>query len=273
MNTIIEPQIYDFQRFKDDLLPEKENIIHHPLNRSKIPSLGRKPLAPKTPRNATPEKRNQLIERVKKKHASEIDTQFQKLMINCFKTYQNSTRTELGFKVLGSEELRENEEYLNIYGTLSTDAPLLPSKFVLSDEVSTDRGSILSDNDWSILKNDSVMLGTIHTFQTIYINGNPKKLTMAFFFDSQESRPRLVGREITMLIAGGYKRIRNGHFGLVFGCFDRDRAQQATIPKLIRAAEKIHTEEDFKTLMKDNTISLSQWNARFSDQNSSVIHD
>ncbi|GAB5412243.1 MAG: hypothetical protein ChlgKO_13570 [Chlamydiales bacterium] len=266
MNVIIEPQIIDFEKFKRESILEKENIIHHPLNRSKIPALRRKALAPRVPQNATPAKRRQVLENAKTVQADKINRQFEKLIKSCFRTYQNSAHTELGFKLLGCEKLRENEEYLNTYGVLSTDAPLLPSRFALSDEVSPSKGSILSDSDWSIFKNDSVMLGTIHTFQTVYIDGDPAKLKITFFFDSQENRPRLVGREIAMLIAGGYKQIGNGDLGLVFGCFDRNLAKQATIPKLIRAAEKIRTEEDFKTLMRENSISLSKWNARFGDQ-------
>ena len=207
-------------------------------------------------------------EKAKLAAEKKTDKQYNQLIIEGFKAYQISANLNLGFTVLGSEEIRSKKEYLQSFGVLSTGTPLLPSRFSLPDGVTGSHGSILSDSSWTIFKNDSVMLGVIHAFQTVYIDGNIGDHTLNFFFDTTNKRPRLVGREIAMLITGGYKLIKQSnenHFGYVFGCFDREKARNTTFKETLLAVDNIKTESGFADLLKKNTILMEEWNQAFTE--------
>ena len=178
---------------------------------------------------------------------------------NAWRMYKTSSTSSLGFLLLGDTKIRKDQTLLMNFGTATAHdiqekeerrivAELSDRRKVMSYGTSGVRyepaqgtGSILSDNKWTPMLNDSFMLGGIHSgaefhlaedffnAKTAHLSGMAAKDKWLHFFQKNKLTfwggfgPRVFSRECICLKAAGYKPNFANH-GLVFsngaGSFD-----------------------------------------------------
>ncbi len=152
---------------------------------------------------------------LKKKQALIHPTPSLSLYLNAQKMYQcylNAKKSP--FLVIGGSDLRLNFWLIKNLGTLSLqpqyNAEKIKSLFERLYPLSTlDQlikthltcGSVVADEEWTVLENDFFMLGTIHAAHEIHLGSMP---TVEMIWNPRKNRPRILGRELLMLSQAGY---------------------------------------------------------------------
>lgn len=176
-----------------------------------------------------------------------------------YELYSNSNLTILPLVVLGDSELRNSEKELKNFGILSYGETAAPKRLIPIVPTLI-RGSILNDGKWSILKNDAFILGIIHSHKTAYVASfgyeSKEQLLEKVFWDKDEGRPALPGREVSMLCHAGYRQVATeeqaGKYGYTFVCLDHEKAGKVKLVELILAAEQIKSLEQIASMFEPN---------------------
>jgi hypothetical protein len=128
--------------------------------------------------------------------------------------------------------------------------------FVL-DRMDLSTGGVLNDGSWSVFKNDCAMLGVIHSGRTCYVANLRSPKTLATFkadlWDSAKGRPRVLGREIAMLYAAGYRQVTEDSLvekcGYTFVALDKARASTITLKALMESADSLSSEAELLSML------------------------
>jgi hypothetical protein len=123
----------------------------------------------------------------------------------------------LPFKVLGDDSIRAQHDLRANVGRLCTPSQdnlerIKEMQKIDSSIPTTETiqylGSVLYDKNWNIMKNDAVMLGTIHAKQPAYLTFNLETLrTMKDISFHSDKYIKVQFREILQLAAAGYKMV------------------------------------------------------------------
>ncbi|NGX46806.1 MAG: hypothetical protein K1000chlam3_00170 [Chlamydiae bacterium] len=174
---------------------------------------------------------------------------------SAYTLYKHANEGELPFMVVGGEALRSSdcECELKNFGVLSEETPGCSKKLKRDNNVEKHKGSILCDTNWSIIKNDAYVLGSIHAKKTFYLFGENGSID-ATLWDEANNRPHVAGRELAMLYEAGYRQVatdaQKEKYGATFVCLDPQTAENFTFERAIAAAKKIHSLEQFSSMLK-----------------------
>ncbi len=174
-------------------------------------------------------------------------------VFNCWRMYKTSSRSQLGFLLLGDTKIRKDQSLLMNFGTATAHniqeeeerklvARLSDQRKVISAGTAGVRydpakgtGSILSDDKWTPMLNDSFMLGGLHVGAEFHlaedlfasktmnlVGSTPQEKWLHFFrqnklsfWDLNRGIPRVFARECLGLKTAGYKPHFSDH-GLAF---------------------------------------------------------
>jgi hypothetical protein len=147
-----------------------------------------------------------------------------------FTVYASARESILNIAVLGNAEIRGDISLITNLGTAGIEpcsetaskvSDYANSHLQLNDELPQahfNRGSIIVDTDWTLLGNDAFILGGIHSGKEFHIGlpGMPQEENL-WSKDPAYPGPRVLARELLMLVEAGYKihDFGNGN-GVVF---------------------------------------------------------
>ncbi len=166
----------------------------------------------------------------------------------CYKMYLNAIEGILPFMVVGHEGLCESVEMLYNFGVLSTDEPFCKKEIKGPLPTEMHQGAVLSQSNWSVLLNDSYIFGAIHARKSFHLYEPEGRLPNKNFWDDQNQRPRVLGREVMMLKAAGYIRLEHPYPSLekvLIPGADR----RVGLKELIAAAEKTESLESIRVFI------------------------
>lgn len=192
--------------------------------------------------NIKPQANNAVAELKQKRKIAELDKQKkpkqEKVKSSAYKLYQNAYEGSLPFMVIGGKELRDASELLLNFGALAEERPLCVRQALPEKQ----KGSILCDSNWNIVKNDAYILGSIHAKKTFYIYSKTQKDLDQILWDKKENRPHIAGREIAILYAAGYRQVAKDEerqkYGVTLVCLDREKAEEFTLKELVEVTAK-----------------------------------
>lgn len=167
--------------------------------------------------------------------------------------------------ILGDETLRTEAPSLYNFGTIASQTSAAPGaiRVKLEAESRDCHGGILCDSSWSVLKNDATILGAIHARRVFMISASTVMPEDELLYDNANGRTRVMGREITMLHAAGYKRLRHDNeenIGIVMVPTDLVRAQAMTFKHALNAIGRVHSASDVRKFLEGvNEISYDEF--------------
>lgn len=157
-----------------------------------------------------------LISREKKRWSLERQKKITQTIEEGYKYYNNSGHSFC--KVLGKGEcLRKDLLLKESFGVIEGGGILLLMK------------------KWSVYYNDVAILGAIHAAQTVYLISKFSSIPQEDLYDVDKGRPTLLGREIIMLSAAGYRLVERKSddlLGSVFVPPKNINTSQVTLPFL-----------------------------------------
>lgn len=163
----------------------------------------------------------------------------QTVIQEAYALHLNASAKEMPLVLLGGESLRNpkvaaSKALMHNFGIISSGAgtPLAT------------RGAILCENSWHIYKNDAYMTGAIRAKKDFYVVHAEGKLPKSLLWDAAHNRPRVLGREIIILLAHAYTMATSGE-GLAFKCSGTDKAENATLKSAIDAVNAVKSYDDF----------------------------
>ena len=186
-------------------------------------------------------------------------TDYSDVIYDC---YVNAFKGVFPFKILGGEAVRKDPAILANFGVISNE-PLISKVIVFDSKELYHKGSVLSDKNWSIYKNDAFILGVIHARQIVHVTSENGNIENDDLFDTQNNRYRLLGREVTMLHHGGYRNIMHSNtdvLGFVFACVFPQDAENVTFKSLMDSAEEAPSLDRIRAIFKDS-YPLVDWNS------------
>lgn len=194
----------------------------------------------------------------------------------CRVIYENARRSLVPF-VLGGASLRTSEPHaiaiMCNFGVLAGEKNQVPKqvkshRFFDGSGVNLESGGVLCDGSWSVFKNDCAILGIIHAGRTCFISREEAKDTdlaagaleesddidlSGELWDTSESRPKVLGREIAMLSAAGYAQVASfdqaKRYGHMFVPQMRASLHSVKLAELMAQASKIDDLESLKELL------------------------
>jgi hypothetical protein len=176
-------------------------------------------------------------------HKLRLEEERTELEAECQKIYEKAKMSSDPF-VLGSEELRSSEGVpeMKNFGVLCTTTPACP-KAVISSGVDIHTGSILCDSSWSVFKNDWAMMGVIHAGRTCYVSKIHDRMLHEDLWDDENRRPKVLGREIAMLHAAGYRQVAStdlaSRYGHTFVALDRELCSKISYADMVKKLKAI----------------------------------
>lgn len=145
-----------------------------------------------------------LIQTTRLKFMNDMKLKLKDEFPKIWEVYQNGLRS-------GFLEANDEQPPILLLGTkqlrLSSD---LVRNFKLLNHEQSKTGCIFSGTSWSILKNDLVILSAIHTRKVVMFF-LPEGFTINCLWNSERSTPSMLCREITILLAAGYRRLSYSH--------------------------------------------------------------
>lgn len=161
----------------------------------------------------------------------------------------NGHPVDFGVTIVGRLALREdNGTWIpSDVAFPSIDEILLENLKTLGEDPS-DRGSILSAKDWSLLANDAWVLGGIHA-RTEFHFASP--LRWENLWATSTGRMTVTAREAICIMASGYEIIRpNPKLEAVAICADATRANKASLLSLKRALLEYRDSEGLQSFYR-----------------------
>jgi hypothetical protein len=161
----------------------------------------------------------------------------------------NGQQVDFGVTIVGRLALREdNGAWIpSDIAFPSIDEILLENLKTLGEDPS-DRGSILSAKDWSLLANDAWVLGGIHA-RTEFHFASP--LRWENLWATSAGRMTVTAREAICIVASGYEIIRpNPKLEAVAICVDATKANQASLLSLNRALLEYRDSEGLQSFYR-----------------------
>lgn len=194
----------------------------------------------------------------------------------CRVIYENARSSPVPF-VLGGASLRASDPHaISImcnFGVLAGAKNQVPHsvrshRFSDGSGVNLVSGGVLCDGSWSVFKNDCAILGIIHSGRTCYISREKDNGSAASaeaheesdeidlsdeLWDETESRPKVLGREIAMLVSAGYAQVASEYeakeYGHMFVPQNRASLSSVTLAELMIQASKIAALETLEELL------------------------
>lgn len=129
---------------------------------------------------------------------------YQKIIADCYQIYKNAFHAKVPF-VLGTNKLRESGslDELQNFGILSNGETSCPAA-ILKHVQDTQTGGIFCPRSWSLLKNDSFILGGMHAENVFCVQG---PLDHKDLWDTLLDRPKVLTRELALLTSFGYEQL------------------------------------------------------------------
>jgi hypothetical protein len=157
----------------------------------------------------------------------------------------------LGITVVGRLQLKkkgENEQFILIPSDEnfpSIDESMRNNLLTIDEDFTKESGSILNSANWSLLANDSWLLGGIHA-ETEFHFASP--LRWSNLWDEDKNRISVTAREVIGIMSFGYKIIRpNPKLEAVAICSDKQTAMTAS---LLKYKEKIQMYSSYEALQR-----------------------
>jgi hypothetical protein len=207
----------------------------------------------------------------------EQDLRNKEFELNCeygYQFYLKANRSALNSLVLGPETIRQRTPILSNFG-ISAEVPYENAvqaqtkefsvnsvKVANPTHASTTEGAVLAEANWWPFLNDAWVLGGVHNLATFYLHipGTNLRLRDDVLWDSEANRARVLGRELIVLAAFGYRRMivkdppgavnkLKEALGYVFAPVDRELTQSATFEKLCQAVATISSAREIQDLL------------------------
>lgn len=119
-----------------------------------------------------------------------------------FEIYRNTCNSDSEFIVIGPGELRKDEKLVRKYGLITLDQ--------------NDKGAILGERQWSMLINDSFLLGAVEKGKRVYLKINSKEFRAEQLGCLKTKKLTTLGRELAILQNAGYERRAQNEDFIVF---------------------------------------------------------
>jgi hypothetical protein len=208
--------------------------------------------------------------------------------------FQAAMKGSLPFLILGNADIRTDDKLIHNVGTIAGDpcaetigrlkrAESAPAVLIgAKDEAATpspkphlvtalsvdglaeshfSHGAVVCDTKWSLLRNDLVLLGAIHSGKECHLALPGGRLpTLENIWDPVDKRMRVFGREMAMLIHAGYKlAVMPNSKGLVFHKPCDIDTTEVTLESCRGFVNAIDRPEKLLDLIKDVTEHRKSW--------------
>ena len=133
---------------------------------------------------------------------------------------------------------------------------VLKENLITLDEGNPDQGSILSAKNWSLLANDSWLLGGIHA-RTEFHFASP--LRWENFWDTPGKRMTINAREVIGITASGYRIIKPyPQLEALAVCADSGKAAKASLLSYKKSVQKFDTLDELRRFYETIPIAARQ---------------
>jgi hypothetical protein len=197
-----------------------------------------------------------LVRKIKSEIASihaMIEEHQKNVITDCYKIYINTFESKVPI-LLGTADLRtaSSEDELINFGLISDGLSSCPSSLI-SRISETQKGGIFCPRSWSLIKNDVFIQAILHAGHSV---GLAAPLGIDDLWESTLNRPKVLAREIVMLISGGYVQIVGStkvpDYGYLFEetTIDCD----LSLKSLLAKASKVHKISDILNILNPYDI-------------------
>lgn len=157
---------------------------------------------------------NEIWDQARAKRQIKCDDR-ESVIKKCYEIYQNAFCGKLPLAVIGDDQLCESTLERYNFGILATDLPFVE---LLNNNPSTEMhdGAILSEKDWFVVFNDCYILGLLHARKVFHLYEREGGIQDQNLWNSELSRPRVLGRELLMIRFAGYQQQTHPYLGKSF---------------------------------------------------------